>query len=273
MLLNTVIIILREVLEAALLISILLAMSRRLRVDPRWLPLSLLLGGAVAVLVGTQMRGISELLDGVGQEVFDAFLQLAIYVLLLCVAVLMIRSYYSQNTVPGGIAAAMGAAVTLAVIREGSEIYLFLSAFSADPDLRPGVLSGAFIGAGIGFSIGALFYYFLLALPRRTTLAVACVLMTLVAAGMCIQAAQLLIQADWLPAQSSLWDTGNWLPEGSVSGQLLYALVGYEASPSPVEVGVYFSAALLMVALLFWARYRAEAGGRKGERDRAASTP
>lgn len=272
MLLNTVIIILREVLEAALLISILLVMSRRLRIAPRWLSLSLLLGGAVAILVGTQLGFISELLGGVGQEIFDASLQLVIYLLLLCVTVLLIRSHYGEQSSAKTIALVMGAAVTLAVIREGSEIYLYLSAFLASPDLLPGVLSGALLGAGIGFSIGALFYYFLLALPQRYTLGVACGLMTLVAAGMCIQATQLLIQADWLPAQSPLWDTSHWLPEGSVIGQLLYALVGYEASPSPVEVGIYLVSALLMLGLLFWARRRARVKAKQEERASAAPT-
>ncbi|WP_237057128.1 FTR1 family iron permease [Microbulbifer sediminum] len=257
MLLNTVIIILREVLEAALLISILLAMSRLLRLTPHWVSVSVIVGAAGAVFVGTQLGDISQLLDGVGQEVFDASLQLLICTLMLWIAVLLTRSFYLGAGSGRGLPQLMAVTVALAIIREGSEIYLYLSAFVVQADLLPGVLTGTLLGAGIGFSVGALFYYLLLGLPCRYTLGVACGLLALVAAGMSLQATQLLIQADWLPAQAPLWNSGDVLPEASVAGQLLYALLGYEASPSPVEVTVYLLSVLLMLGVLFLARQRA----------------
>ena len=58
----------------------------------------------------------------------------------------------------------------------------------------------------------------------------------------------LLVQADWLPSQAPLWDTSAALPENSPPGQLLYALLGYEATPGPWQVGL--SAGALGLALL-----------------------
>jgi len=75
-------------------------------------------------------------------------------------------------------------------------------------------------------------------------------LIALVAAGMAGEVARLLIQADWLPAQEALWDTSGWLPEDSVPGQILYALIGYEATPSPLQAAFYFGGLLLLLALV-----------------------
>lgn len=255
MLLTSVIIILREVLEAALLLSILLAMSRFLDLRVRWFCASLVMGVAGAAIYGSNLAAISNAFDGVGQELLNAGLQLAIYLLLLLIAALLIanrrRGAYKVPLLQG----AMLLAVALAVLREGSEIFIYLTAFQYQPDVLPGVLAGALLGAGIGFSIGALFYYLLRGLPQHYTLVAACVLLTLVAGGMCLQAAQLLIQADWLPAQSPLWDSSVLVAEGSVVGQLLYALVGYEATPTLVEVIIYIASVSVMVLLLCWMRY------------------
>jgi high-affinity iron transporter len=120
---------------------------------------------------------------------------------------------------------------------------------------------GSVAGAGIGFSIGVLFYYLLVALPERRSLRISLVLLGLAAANMCIQATSLLIQADWLPAAQPLWDTSNWIHEGSLPGQLLYALVGYEATPSPIEAGAYV-AALATIGLAAFAGSRLRPGDR-----------
>lgn len=250
MLLTSVIIILREVLEAALLLSILLAMGRFSGLRTRWFYLSLVVGVAGAILYGNNLAGISNAFDGAGQELLDAGLQIAIYLLLLLIAALMVINHYRAPYRLMLLQGAMLLAVAFAVLREGSEIYVYLSAFRYQPEIFSSVLAGALLGAGIGFSVGALFYYLMLGLPRRYTLLVASVLLTLVGAGMTAQAAQLLIQVDWLPAQAPLWDTSALLPEESLPGQLLYALVSYEASPTPIEVAIYSISALLMVLLL-----------------------
>ena len=59
----------------------------------------------------------------------------------------------------------------------------------------------------------------------------------------------LLVQADWLPASQPLWNSSAWLPEGSLLGQLLYALIGYEATPGPWQVGLYGASILLALGV------------------------
>ena len=250
MLLNSVIIVLREVLEAALLLSILLAMTSFLRMGWRWFLIAAALGFFGAVLYGTYLGNISAAFDGVGQELLNAALQLLIFLLLLLIAALFVVNHYRPPFFQGLLQWLMTLAVTAAILREGSEIYIYLTAFRGAPEVFTTVMAGALLGAGIGFSIGALLYYVLATISHTHRLCVACGLLVLVAASMVLQAAQLLLQADWLPAQTALWDTSAYLTESSVLGQLLYALVGYEATPTAIEVVLYLSSFAVMLAVL-----------------------
>jgi high-affinity iron transporter len=65
---------------------------------------------------------------------------------------------------------------------------------------------------------------------------------------MSAQATGLLIQADWLSVAGPVWDSSGLIAEDSLPGQLLYALIGYEASPSAIEVFIY-AASLAIMAL------------------------
>ncbi|WP_226648279.1 FTR1 family protein [Microbulbifer variabilis] len=250
MLLNSVIIILREVLEAALLLSILMAMTRFLQLRFRWLFFALMVGFSGAIFYGTQLAAISSAYEGVGQELLNAVLQTLAYGLLIIITVLMIVNHYKVGISESLLQVAMATAVAATVTHEGSEIFIYLSALRYQPEAFSSVLCGALLGVGIGFSIGALLYYLLLSFPRRHALLVTCVLLTLVGGAMYLQVARELIQADWLPAEAPLWDTSWLLPEDSITGQLLYALIGYEATPSPLEVFIYLVSMLLMAVLL-----------------------
>jgi high-affinity iron transporter len=248
-LLNSVVIVVREALEAALMISILLALSRILDVRVRWIAAALTLGALSAALYGYSLSEISDLFDGVGQEVSNAALQYLIFVLLMLCLFRLTRDRPGESaTLP----TVMAIAVMLAIAREGSEILVYLSGFLSSSDFLASVAIGSAIGAIIGISVGILFYYLLLALPPRRALPAAGILLILVGAGMCAQATRLLIQADWLSAGAPLWDTSGWLPEQSTFGQLLYALVGYEASPTAPEVITYLISIAVM-ALVFLA--------------------
>jgi high-affinity iron transporter len=113
---------------------------------------------------------------------------------------------------------------------------------------------GSLIGACIGFSVGVLIYYLLVAQPSERALPVSLVLLFLIAAGMSSQATRLLIQADWISTAGALWNTSAFLSEESLLGQLLYALVGYEASPAAIEVAVHAGSMVVVAALYFVGR-------------------
>jgi high-affinity iron transporter len=251
MLLSSVILVLREVLEAALLFSLLMAMSKRMGISCRWVVVALVIGLLGAAIYAFNIDWISGWFAGVGQEVVNAFLQIMIYALLCMLAVFAVRRLRGSQVSAELMSVLMAGCVTLAVVREGSEIMIYLSGFMQVSDLLVPVLAGSIIGAGIGMSVGAVFYFAILNLNRLPAIITGAILLLLVAAGMAAQASQLLIQADWLPAQYPFWDSSWLVAEQTVTGQLLYALVGYEATPTLVQIVIHVSAVLLMIGIVF----------------------
>jgi len=249
MLLTSVILTLQETLEAAMLISILAVISRQQNRALAWLIPGLLIGGLFAGIYAANMRHISEWFDYVGQEVVNALLQvsIALAIVLLTWVISSVRAEGANPQADPGrhrpllFALTAALTVTLAITREGSEIAVYLGGFLSQPDKLQAVLTGSAIGAGIGISIGFLVFYGLMALRGHAGTWAPVLLLALFCGNMLAQSALQLTQADLLPAGPFLWDSSAWLPESSIAGRLLYALVGYESRPSALEVCAYLA--------------------------------
>lgn len=247
MLLNAVIIILREVIEASLIISLFLAFSQIFNHSRAWLLKALCLGVISAAIYAVNIGVVSQWFDGVGQEVINASIQIIIYLVLLTFLIIAMRPDSQLNK--SLLTAMMMTGVIFATVREGSEIIIYIHGFVTVPELFQSVLLGSAIGAGIGISIGVCIYYILLNMPINISVRVGYVLTVLLAGSMISQSIQQLTQADWVISQYPIWDTSTWISEHSITGQLLYALVGYEATPTGLQVTAYLSA--LFIILLF----------------------
>jgi high-affinity iron transporter len=263
MLLSSVILVLQETLEAALLVSVLMAVTHLAQQRITWLAWGLCGGAILSSLYSLKMQTVSEWFDYVGQEVVNALLQtsLSITVILLFWAIFKTRPETDpahpldrrRYTTLFQVCAAL--AVTLTITREGSEILLYLGGFFQQGEEFQAILTGSGIGFSIGVSVGFLLFYGLMSLPGHWGFTSCVLLMSLFTGNMLSQATLLLTQADWLPSGKSLWDTSAWLPENTISGQLLYALVGYEASPAWIQIVSYLAGTALVLAVAFKARY------------------
>jgi high-affinity iron transporter len=244
MLINSVGLVLREVLEMALIFSAALAIFNKLDIAPRWMLVALLTGLVCAGLYAANVQWLWELFDGTGQEVINGSLQWITALLLIAVANLLsgsLRKNISQKKI-ALIRLLMSLSLILVATREGYEIILYLLGYIHQPEPLPSVLTGAFIGAGIGSSLAAISYYLLVNATRPTTLNSCFWLMLILAAGLTLQGAKLFTQADYLPSTDALWDSSAWLQETSLAGQFFYALFGYEATPTPAEATIYMLA-------------------------------
>lgn len=253
MLLTSVIIVLREVLEAALLIAILAAVSGILGLGRRWIPGGLALGLTGAFLYSLSIDWVSSGFDGMGQEIISAAMQMLIYAMLVGLALLSIVHRRSGGAANSALTSIMAAVIALAITREGFEVLVYVLGFTGDPALLANTLMGAGIGAGIGVSTGVLVYYALRWPGLGRPLGVSLGLLALIGAGLLSQAVLLLIQADWVPSQIPLWDTSGLLSESSVTGQLMYVLVGYEATPTGIQAGFYICGMALLLVLAYLA--------------------
>ncbi|WP_317933120.1 FTR1 family protein [Halioxenophilus sp. WMMB6] len=244
MLLDAVIIVLRETLEAGVLISLLLVLLNT-RHSALWVLPALVLGLVGSFVYMWQLPAVSTWFDYVGQEVVNASLQYLIFILLLVLLALRSSPWFAKTELVASLAGVM---VALAIIREGVEILLFYSGFwhSDEGFIKP-LLSG-FIGLMIGFSVGGIVYYLLLPLAEKLGGLLVRLVLTFVAAGMVSQATQLLMQADWLPTSLPIWNSNGLLPEQSLVGTLAYAVLGYESTPTALQATIYWGAIILATA-------------------------
>ena len=261
MLINSVILVLQETLEAALLISVLLSIcyQRRLRVN--WLPFGLIGGVVFSIVYATNMETVSAWFDYMGQEIINALLQTCIAVLILVYAWVVftirepdIRALHDPKQKPTNapLIAALSAAimVVMAITREGAEVYLYISGFFLGGTHLPSVLAGSALGFGIGLSIGTLLFFVLSSDHSRWRRRITLLLLALFAGNMLSQSVLQLTQADWITASAPCWDSSAWLSEQSITGKLMYASLGYEATPSAQQIAAHISGTLLVLGLI-----------------------
>ena len=257
MLLNSVVLILREVLEAAMLISALLVLSLYFRAGVRWFWWPLPVGVLGTAIFAFNLDIITDALDGAGQEVANATLQGLVYCIIVGIVWLSVGIGNGRSRIRT-LTAFMACAVALAMVREGSEIVVYITGFATAEEHRTAVFAGSAIGAGIGLSLGVLMFSALRALDRKLALTTCLVLLCLIGSGMVMQSTMLLEQVDWLPAGQALWDSSGVINEQSIAGQLLYAVFGYESSPSGIQAVLYGASILVTVAAYLLARSRKE---------------
>ena len=145
--------------------------------------------------------------------------------------------------------------VGLSLVREVAEIWVFVGGFLHQPDLLQSALTGGFIGLGIGISLGAIIYYLLIFTSVRLFLGILFVYLTFLCGGLSMQIAKQLLQIGFLDSAGPLWDTSNIVNEHSWLGELLYALIGYDSTPSAVQVLFYCSAVAPLLLLVLWNGY------------------
>jgi high-affinity iron transporter len=259
--LATAIIVFREVLEAALVVGIVLAAARGVPRRGVWVSGGIAAGVLGATLVAACASAIAAAVNGIGQELFNAAILFTAVAMLGWHNVWMNRHgrELASNAARLGKAVlggsrplyALALVVGIAVLREGSEIVLFLYGIAIASGVGGlSMLGGGILGLAGGVAVGALIYFGLLAIPLRQLFTVTSWLILLLAAGMASQGAAFLMQANLLPSLGNdLWDTSSILSENSVVGLLLHILIGYSAQPAGIQV-VFYIATLLIIGTL-----------------------
>jgi len=244
-------IMLREGLEAALVVGVVLAVLARLgRMDyGRHVAAGVVAAVLASIAFAFAAGGVSNLFEGAGQEVLDGFI-LAVAAAMLTYVVVWVRGarkgmaselsrrVEAKSAAPWGIFVL----VFLTVFREGFEAVLFLWGLVAGG--AGGGLAGTLAGTVLGLGAAGGVAWLLFAGGRRIPLGLffdaTMVLLVLLAAGMLAGAAGFWVSVDWLPPLAySVWDTRHVLPEGSGLGTVFHTLLGYNANPTLMEVLVY----------------------------------
>lgn len=247
----------REVLEAALIVTIVAAATRGVAQRGWFIGGGIGLGVLGALIVAAAADLIAGAVGGMGQEIFNASVLLAA-VLMIGWHVIWMSTHAREmakhmqqvgSAVKAGSSslAMLLAVVALAVLREGSEIVLFLYGMVAGgaTGLAPGLAIGIAGGTAVGFAL----YFGLLRIPVRHFFTVTNWMLVLLASGLGANAARFLVQGDFLPSLGGqLWDTSWLLSNNSLFGQALHILVGYDARPSGMMLLFYGVVFVLLTA-------------------------
>ena len=260
--LAALIIVFREVFEAGLIVGIVLAVTGSVPHRNRWIGGGVLAGALAACVVAGFAGALSQLFAGMGQELFSAAI--------LCIAVMMLtwhnvwmahhgREMAGEMRAVGQAVAdgtksllALAVVVGVAVLREGSEVALFLyGVVASDGGSSWSLATGGIIGLALGAAVCLLTYFGLMRIPPRALFATTTVLITLLAAGMATQAVAFLERANWLNALDTVvWDSEWLLPEKSIAGRAMHTLMGYTNQPTQMQLVVYVAVLLATFLLM-----------------------
>ena len=249
--LGALIIVFREVIEAGLIVGIVLAVTRGVAGSRALVALGVAGGVAGACLVAAFAGVIANALAGVGQEVFNAAILLTAVAMLIWHNIWMashgrelaaeVRQVGTAVRTGKRSVAALGLVVAIAVMREGSEVALFLYGLVASSaNTANELLEGGLIGLALGAGVTALTYFGLVTIPTRWLFRVTTLLIGFLAAGLASQAMVFVQQAGLVTALAdTAWDTSALLSDTSLIGRVLHTLVGYADQPSQLQVLVY----------------------------------
>jgi len=257
----TFVIALREGIEAALIVSILLAYLKQLQRQD----LSRLIwwGTAVAVAISALAGTVIFVFEGTAEEVFEGLVTLTAVGVLTWMIFWMrrqgaqikgaLQEKVDTALVAGGIA--LGLLAFFAVLREGIETALFL--FAAAKGTAAGAggavgaqVLGAILGLGVAVALGALLYREGIRMNLRSFFRLTGWILIVVAAGLFAFAVHELQEAGWLPLlEQKAFDVSATLPDDSGIGAVIRGLLGYNADPTVLEVFAWLGYLVVVGAL------------------------
>jgi high-affinity iron transporter len=262
--LPTFIIFFREILEISIILSIILAATRGVAGRGAWIWAGIAGGVIGSALVAAFASTISNAVEGMGQEVFNASV-LFVAVFMIGWTVVWMQTHareLSQKIKQVGRDVhdgklplyALAVVVSLSMWREGAEIVLFMTGILAtSEESLLAIIAGGAAGTVVAATIGTLLYFGLIKISMRYMFATTSWLLVLLACGMSAQAAGFLTAADMLPVLvQQVWDSSWLLSESSIFGKILHAMLGYTERPSGVQLVFYIGTFAVIAGLLKW---------------------
>jgi high-affinity iron transporter len=249
--LSSAIIVFREVLEIVLIVGVVLAATRGMQKQGLAITLGVSGGILGAVIIAFFTDSISDVAEGMGQEMFNAMI-LFTAAGFIGWTVLWMKSHASEmrarftkvgkDVVDGKSSyLVLSAIIALAVWREGSEIVMFSYGMLASGSSVANLLAGASLGLLGGLVVGALLYLGMIKMPMKLFFQITTTLLILLVAGMISQGFGFLVATGAFENLSNIvWDSSWLVSERNFFGETLKVLVGYTARPTTIQLIVYF---------------------------------
>ena len=253
---------LREGLEAALIIGIIIGalykMDRGRLVPAVWMGAAS--AGLLSLIIAVGLYQIGLALEGPAEKIFEGT------TMLLAAGVLTWMIFWMRRQASGmkqALEAEVSAASNktpflslfflafVAIIREGVELGLFLTAAAFSADDGGQIIMGAALGLGAAAVLGWLLYSSTLRLNLKQFFTVTSVLLLVFAAGLVAHGVHEFNEVGWIPAViDPIWNMNSILDEKSILGEMLTALFGYNGNPSLTEALAYVSYIVVIVVAM-----------------------
>ncbi|MBF7684448.1 FTR1 family protein [Acinetobacter sp. B10A] len=256
----TLLIVFREAFEAGLVISVILSACKGINI--RWQVITgITLGLIFACLLAVFTNSIENLLSGRGLEVFNACL-------LSLTAVMLVWQITWMSTHGKALAQkssnqaidviknktnrfSIAVIVMVAVMREGSEVVMFLYSIMVSTGTGiHSIIVGGILGILLGVMVSWITYKGLVLISIRKIFLYSNILLSLIAAGLVSQAIGLLASIDLLPALGyNIWDTSRFLSDNGWLGNVMRAIFGYTSTPMGIQLLSWVVTILVIITL------------------------
>ena len=254
---------LREGLEAALIIGIILAFLNSTG-NRKWFK-SVWIGTGAAlissILVGSVLFVTIGAFEGRVEEIFEGFAMLIAAGVLTWMIFWMrkqarnIKTHLHddiQTAISNGSSLALVSLAFIAVVREGIETALFLFAATRGEESPLLSIVGGIIGLTAAVGIGYAVYKGTTKLNLKTFFNITGVLLILFAGGLLAHGIHELQEAGLVPIViEHIWDINNVLPEASTVGKFFSSVFGYNGNPSLMEM-IFYTGYLVSMPFLFF---------------------
>ncbi|WP_449372307.1 iron uptake transporter permease EfeU [Arthrobacter psychrolactophilus] len=260
--LATLVIGLREGLEAALIVGMIAAFLRRngISLKPMWLGVGA--AALLSALVGVILEVVSAALPQQQQEAMETIIGAVAVVIVTFMILWMSKNSRSMKStleahagsaLKGGSVVALAGMAFLAVLREGIETAVFMVA-AFQSSLSPlAAGTGAVLGLGIASGIGFLLFRGAIKLNLAKFFKATGVFLVFVAAGLVMKSLRTAHEAGWVNVGQDLTVSLGWLaPNGSARAAILTGVFGIPSDPRLVEILGWALYLIPMLAFILW---------------------
>lgn len=259
----------RESLEIALLLGIILAVTKQLEKARIYIIAGIMFGTVLAALFAFFTRSISKSFSGMGDEIFNSTIILLTVILIGWTVVWMqgygVKVKRELNDLSLKISSGDSSYIMLllmvatTILREGVEIILLVYSISSVETIdNNSYLLGLIIGMISGFILGIIIYCGLIKLASQQYIfRVSAILLTLIAGGFAAEAAGILTSSGIITVLADqVWDSSWLISDRSIYGKFLNVITGYIARPNGLQIVSYVGTiASINILILLKTRY------------------
>ncbi|WP_341762745.1 FTR1 family protein [Candidatus Tisiphia endosymbiont of Melanophora roralis] len=258
----------RECLEIALLLGVMLAVTKQLEKSRIYIIAGVMLGTVSAALFAFFTRSITVAFSGLGDEIFNSGIIL-LTVALIGWTIVWMQGYgikIKQNLNDLSVKISSGDSsyimlvliVAATILREGMEIIILVYSISSVEIIDSNsYLLGLIIGIVSGLTLGVIIYLGLIKIVNQQYIfRISSILLMLVASGFAAEAAGILSSSGIITILSDqLWDSSWLISDRSIYGKFLKMITGYIARPNGLQV-VFYVCTLGLINILIQIKIR-----------------